>query len=79
MRTLGEVMMTVAALALIAVALTAGYQPYFREWRGLLRSGDWQAYRSPNRLRFFDDHSVWIAFLPLFLVAGVGWVLSRYG
>jgi hypothetical protein len=79
MRTLGEVIMIAAALALVAVALAAGYSPYFLQWRELLRSGDWRAFQSRDRLKFFDEHSVWTVFLPLLLVAGVGLVLRQYG
>lgn len=79
MRTVGEVIMIAAALALVAAAIAAGYNPYFLQWRELLRSGDWRAFQSRYRLKFFDEHSVWTVFLPLLLVAGVGWVLRHYG
>jgi high-affinity Fe2+/Pb2+ permease len=58
-RTLGEVIMIAAALALVAVgaALAAGYQRYDRPLREFLRSGEWPILRSPFRLKFFDEHS----------------------
>jgi hypothetical protein len=79
MRTLGEVIMIAAALALVAVAFAAGYQRFDRPLRALLGSGEWPVLRSPFRLKFFDRHSAWAVFLPLFLVLGVGWVLRHYG
>jgi hypothetical protein len=79
MQTLGEGIMIAAALALVAVAISAGYSPYFLQWRELLRSGDWRAFGSRHRLKFFDEHSVWTVFLPLLLVAGVGLLLRHYG
>jgi hypothetical protein len=78
MRTLGEVVMIAAALALVAVAFAAGYSRFDRPLREVLRSGEWLVRPSPY-LKFFDEHSAWTVFLPLFLVIGVGWVLRHYG
>jgi len=79
MRTLGEVIMIAAALALVAVAFAAGYPRFDRPWREFFRSGEWPVLRSPFGIKFFDEHSAWTVFLPLFLVIGVGWVLRHYG
>jgi hypothetical protein len=79
MRTLGEVIMIAAALALVAVAFAAGYPRFDWPLRAFLRSGEWPVLRSPFRLKFFHEHSAWTVFLPLFLVLGVGWVLRHYG
>jgi hypothetical protein len=79
MRTLGDVIMIAAALALVAVAFAAGYQRFDRPLRELSRSGDLPVLRSPFRLKFFDEHSPWAIFLPLFLVLGAGWVLHHDG
>jgi hypothetical protein len=79
MRTLGEVIMIAAALALLAVAFPAGYRRFDRPLSEFLRSGEWPALRSPFRLKFFDEHSAWTVFLPLFLLIGVGWLLHRFG
>lgn len=76
MRTLGDVIMFAAALALVAVG-AVGYQWW--PLRDFLRSGEWPAGRSPFRLKFFDEHSPWTVYLPLFLLLGVGWVLRHYG
>jgi hypothetical protein len=78
MRTLGEVIMIAAALALVAVAFAAGYSLFDRPLRELLRPVKWPVRLSPY-LKFFDEHSAWTVFLPLFLVIGVGWVLRHYG
>ena len=79
MRTLGEVIMIVAALALVAVACAAGYSQQFnRSLRELFRPVEWPFRRSPY-LTFFDEHSAWTVFLPLFLVLGVGWALRHFG
>jgi len=78
MRTLGDVIMATAALGLVAVAIAAGYSMYDRPLRELLRSGEWPVRPSPY-IKFFDEHSAWTVFLPLFLVIGVGWVLRHYG
>ena len=71
--------MIAAALALVAVAFAAGYRRFDRPLHEFLRSGEWPVLRSPFGLTFFDKHSAWTVFLPLFLVLGVGWVLSHYG
>jgi len=76
MRTLGDVIMNAAVLAIFLLA--AGYQPYYRSLREYLRSGEWEA-RSQFRLKFLDEYSAWAVFLPLVLVVGVGWVLRHYG
>jgi hypothetical protein len=73
MRTLGDVIMIAAALALFAIAVAAGYELYNRLWRQLRRPGEWLFSRSPYRLKFFDEHSAWALFLPFFLILGVGW------
>jgi hypothetical protein len=82
MRTLGDVIMVAAVLAIVTVFITAGYSPYDRPLRGplreLFRPVELPFRRSPY-LRFFDEHSAWTLFLPLFLVLGVGWVLRHYG
>ena len=81
--TLGELMMISAALALIAVAFAAGYSTYLPRWRQQprqeLRSLDWRTYRSPTRLKYFDEHSPTPVVLSLLVVAAVGFVLRRYG
>ena len=78
MRTLGEVIMIAAALALVAVAIAAGYSWNNRPLRELFRPIEWPVRPSPY-LKFFDEHSAWTVLLPLFLVLGVGWVLRHYG
>jgi hypothetical protein len=79
MRTLGEVIMIVAVLALLVVSCAAGYSPqYNRPLRELFRPLEWP-FRRTSYLTFFEEHSAWTVFLPLFLVLGVGWVLRRYG
>lgn len=81
MRTLGEVIMTAAALALVAVAWAAGYQRFNRPFDMPLRQylrGERPVIRWRG-LKFFDEHSPWTVFLPLFLLVGVGWLLSHYG
>lgn len=67
--------MIAAALALISVAFAAGYPRFDRPLREYIRSGKWRVLHSPFRLKFFDEHSPWTVFLPLFLVLGLGWVL----
>lgn len=79
MRTLGEVIMIAAALALVAVPFAAGYTGFARPLREFLRSGEWPVRRSPFQLKFFDEQSAWTVFVPLFLVLGVGWVIRHYG
>ena len=79
MRTLGDVIMIAAVLALIAVACAAGYSPQFnRPFRELFRPFEWPFRRSPY-LKFFDEHSAWTVFFPLFLLLGFGWMLRHYG
>jgi hypothetical protein len=78
MRTLGEVVMIAAALALVAVAFAAGSSRFDRPLREFFRSGELPVRLSPH-LKFFDEHSAWTVFLPLFVVFGVGWVLRHYG
>jgi hypothetical protein len=78
MRTLGELMMIAAALALLAVAFAAGYQPYYR-LRQQRRSLDWRTYRFPTRLKYFDEHSPSTVVFSLLIVAAVGFVLRHYG
>ncbi len=77
MRTLGEVIMIAAALAIIAVAVA--YQWFDRPLREFLRSGEWRVLRPHFGLKFFNEHSAWAVFLPLFLLLGVGWGLRHYG
>jgi hypothetical protein len=79
MRTLGDVIMIAAALALVGVAFAAGYPRFDRPLREFLRSGEWPVRPSSPHLKFFREHSAWTVFLPLFLVLGVGWVLRHYG
>jgi hypothetical protein len=76
-RTLGDVIMIAAALALVAVLIVAGYSPPDRPLREF-KPIEWPMHRSPY-LKFFDEHSAWTVFLPLFLILGVGWVLRHYG
>lgn len=78
MRTLGDVIMTAAVVAIVAVAYLAGYAINDRPLRELFRPVEWPMRRSPH-LRFFAEHSAWTVFLPLFLVGGAGWVLRHYG
>jgi hypothetical protein len=78
MRTLGEVIMIAALLAIFAVVFAAGYLLNDRPLRELFRPVEWPARPSPH-LRFFAERSAWTVLLPLFLVLGVGWVLLHYG
>ncbi len=80
MRTLGEVLMIGAALALIVVAYAAGYQTNL-PWRPFQRlpSLDWRTYLSPDRVKYFDEHSPSPIVVSLLLVAAVGFVLRHYG
>jgi hypothetical protein len=80
MRTVGEVLMVVAALALIAVAFAAGYQTNLRRLPfQRLPSLDWRTYQAANRLKYFDEHSPSPTVVALLLVAAVGFVLRHYG
>jgi hypothetical protein len=78
MRTLGEVIMIAAVLAILAVVFAAGYFLNDRPLREVFRPVEWPVRQSPH-LRFFAEHSAWTVLLPLFLVLGVGWVLHDYG
>jgi hypothetical protein len=78
MRTLGDVIMIAAVLALFAVVYVAGYSWQDRPLRELFRPIEWPRRPSPH-LKFFDEHSPWTVFLPLFLLVGVGWALRHYG
>jgi hypothetical protein len=79
MRTLGDVIMVVAALGLVAVVIAAGYSLSDRPLRELFRPVEWPPVRRSPYLKFFDEHSAWTVLLPLFLVLGVGWALRHYG
>lgn len=78
MRTLGDVIMVAAVLAILWVVYVAGYAVNDRPLGELFRPVEWPMRRSPH-LRFFAEHSAWTVFLPLFLILGVGWGLRRYG
>jgi hypothetical protein len=78
MRTVGDVIMIAAVVALGAVIYAAGYSVNDRPLRELFRPVEWPMRRSPH-LRFFAEHSAWTVFLPLFLILGIGWVLRHYG
>ena len=78
MRTLGDVIMIAAVLAILAVAYAAGYDVNDRPLRELFRPVELPMRRSPH-LRFFAEHSAWTVIRPLILALGVGWVLRHYG
>src|SRR4051812_16333678 len=82
MRTLGEVIMIAAALALVPVAWAAGYQRFDRPFDTPLRAflrGQRPVIRWPVGLIFFDDHSPWTVFPPPSRRFGVRWSFPQYG
>ena len=79
MRTVGDVILVVAALGLAAVVITAGYSLDDRPLRELFRPVEWPPVRRSPYLRFFDEHSPWTVILPLILLLGIGWGLRHYG
>jgi hypothetical protein len=48
-------------------------------WRPRRNALDRRTYRSPNRLKYFDDHSPTPIVVWLIVVAATGFVRRRYG
>lgn len=78
MRTLGDIIMTAAVLAILVFAYLAGSYVNDRPLREIFRPVEWPMRREPH-LKFFAEHSRWTVLLPLILILGLGWGLRQYG